>query len=68
MGIKNLNKISAAEKIVLAEKIWDSVSKKDIEISTEIKSELDNRLQKVDEERATYYTWEEIKHHIDSIR
>jgi putative addiction module component (TIGR02574 family) len=68
METKNLNKISAAEKIVMAEKIWDSVSKKDIEIPTAIKYELDNRLKKVEEEKAAYYTWEEIKHHLDSIR
>ena len=33
MEIKNLSKYSNAEKIVLAEQLWDSVSKKDLEIS-----------------------------------
>lgn len=68
MDIKNLHKISAAEKIVLAEQLWDSISKKDIDVSTEIKSELDFRLQKVDEEKTEYFTWEEVKKHLDSIR
>jgi hypothetical protein len=39
MEIKDLNKISTAEKIVLVEQLWDSVSKKDIEVSSDIKSE-----------------------------
>jgi putative addiction module component (TIGR02574 family) len=41
MEIKNLSKYSNAEKIVLAEQLWDSVSKKDLEISDELKIELD---------------------------
>lgn len=68
MEIKNLNKISTAEKIVLAEQLWDSVSKKEIEISSDIKSELDFRLQKVEEGTTEYYTWDEVKKHLDSIR
>lgn len=68
MEIKNLNKISTAEKIVLAEQLWDSIPKKEIEISSEIKSELDFRLQKVEEDTTEYYTWDEVKKHLDSIR
>ena len=68
MEIKNLNKISTAEKIVLAEQLWDSISKKEIEISSEIKSELDFRLQKVEEDKTEYYTWDEVKKHLDSVR
>lgn len=68
MEIKNLNKISTAEKIVLAEQLWDSISKKEIEISSEIKSELDFLLQKVEEGTTEYYTWDEVKKHLDSIR
>lgn len=68
MEIKNLNKISTAEKIVLAEQLWDSISKKEIEISSEIKSELDFRLQKVQEGTTEYYTWDEVKKHLDYVR
>ena len=46
MEIKDLDKITTAEKIVLVEQLWDSISKKDIELSSEIKWELDFRLQK----------------------
>jgi len=68
MEIKDLNKISTAEKIVLVEQLWDSVSKKDIVVSPEIKWELDFRLQKVKEGKAEYFTWQDVKKHIDTIR
>ena len=67
MEIKDIDKITTAEKIVLVEQLWDSISKKDIELSSEIKWELDFRLQKVEEGRAEYFTWQEVKKHIDSI-
>ena len=67
MEIKDLDKITTAEKIVLVEQLWDSISKKDIELSSELKSELDFRLQKVEEGRAEYFTWQDVKKHIDSI-
>ena len=68
MEIKDLDKITTAEKIVLVEQLWDSVSKKDIDLSLALKSELDFRLQKVEEGRAEYFTWQDVRKHIDSIR
>ena len=68
MEIKDLNKITTAEKIVLVEQLQDSVSKKDIALLSELKSELDFRLQKVEEGRAEYFTWQDVRKHIDSIR
>ncbi len=68
MEIKDLDKITTAEKIVLVEQLWDSVSKKDIDLSSELKSELDFRLRKVEEGRAEYFTWQDVKKHIDSLR
>ena len=40
MKIKDLKKYSTAEKIVLAEQLWDSVAKKEIELSDDIKNEI----------------------------
>jgi len=68
MQIKDLSKYSDAEKIVLAEQIWDSISKKDILISEEVKYELDHRLQKLEEGKSELYTWEEVKNHLKKIR
>ena len=68
MQIKDLSDYSNAEKIVLAEQIWDSISKKDILISEEVKYELDHRLQKLEEGESGLYTWEEVKNHLRKIR
>ena len=68
MEIKNLTKYSDAEKIVLAEQLWDSVSKNEIEISDELKAELDIRLQNLEEGKIQLYTWEEVKSHLKGIR
>jgi len=68
MQIKDLSDYSNAEKIVLAEQIWDSISKKDILISEEVKYELDHRLQKLEEGESELYTWEEVKNHLKKIR
>lgn len=68
MEIKNLSKYSNAEKIILAEQLWDSVSKKELEISDEIKRELDIRLQNLEDGKSELYTWEEVKNHLKSLR
>jgi putative addiction module component (TIGR02574 family) len=68
MEIKNLFKYSNAEKIVLAEQLWDSISKKEVELSDELKKELDIRLQNFEEGKSELYTWDEVKTHLKSIR
>ncbi|UWY28860.1 addiction module protein [Flavobacterium sp. TR2] len=68
MQIKNLSKYSNAEKIVLAEQLWDSVSKNDLEISDEVKKELDIRIQNLEEGKTELYSWEEVKAHLKSLR
>lgn len=68
MGIKNLSKYSNAEKIVLAEQLWDSVSKNELEISDDVKRELDIRIKKIEEGKTELYTWDEVKNHLKSIR
>lgn len=68
MEIKNLSKYSNAEKIVLAEQLWDSVSKSDLEISEDVKRELDIRIKNLEEGKTELYTWEEVKNHLKTIR
>jgi len=68
MEIKDLSKYSTAEKIILAEQLWDSISKKDIELSNEIQQELDVRLQLLKEGKTELYSMEEVKKHIIKIR
>jgi putative addiction module component (TIGR02574 family) len=68
MEFKNLSKYSNAEKIILAEQLWDSISKNDLEISDATKKELDIRLQNLEEGKSELYTWKEVKDHLKSIR
>lgn len=68
MEIKELSKYSTAEKILLAEKIWDSVSKKSLQLSSEAKNELEDRLQILEEGKAELYSLEEVKNHIQKLR
>ena len=68
METKDFSKYSTAEKILLAEQLWDSVSKKEIEISSEIETELDRRIQLLEEGKTELYSWEEVKTHLKKIR
>ena len=68
MELKNLSKYSTAEKIILAEQLWDSISKKEITISKEIEEELDHRLQILEEGKTELYTLEEVKRHLNKLR
>jgi len=68
MKVKDLDKYSNAEKIILAEQLWDSISKKEMEISDEVKKELDVRLQNLEDGNTELYTWDEVKAHVKTIR
>lgn len=68
MKVKDLDKYSNAEKIILAEQLWDSVSKDDLEISDDVKKELDSRLKNLEEGKTELYTWDEVKAHLKNIR
>ena len=68
MKVKDLDNYSNAEKIILAEQLWDSVSKNDIQISDRVKKELDNRLQNLEEGNTELYSWDEVKAQMKKIR
>jgi putative addiction module component (TIGR02574 family) len=61
MKIKDLDKYTNAEKILLAEELWDSVAKDKLELSDALKEELDRRIALVEEDKTEFYTWEEVK-------
>jgi putative addiction module component (TIGR02574 family) len=68
MKIKDLDKYTNAEKIVLAEELWESVSKENLELSDAIKLELDRRISLVEEEKTEFYTWEDVKNTLKKNR
>jgi putative addiction module component (TIGR02574 family) len=68
MKIKDLDKYTNAEKIVLAEELWESVSKENLELSDAIKLELDRRISLVEEDKTEFYTWEDVKNRLKENR
>jgi putative addiction module component (TIGR02574 family) len=54
-----LGKLSTAEKILLVERIWDSIDKKSVELTTTQKKELDRRLEKLKLALKTMRSWNE---------
>lgn len=68
MEATDFSKYSTAEKIILAEQLWDSVSKKELEISSEVEKELDRRLHLLEEGKTELYSWEEVQNHINKVR
>jgi putative addiction module component (TIGR02574 family) len=68
METTDFSKYSTAEKIILAEQLWDSVSKKELEISSAVGIELDNRLHLLEEGKTELYSWQEVQNHINKVR
>jgi putative addiction module component (TIGR02574 family) len=68
MKIKDLDKYTNAEKIVLAEELWESVSKENLELSDAIKQELDRRISLIEEDKTEFYTWEDVKNTLKKNR
>ena len=59
--LKNILKLSVAERILMVEKIRDSISPENIEVSDTQKAELDNRLLKHKNNQTSYSSWDTIK-------
>ena len=68
MKIKDLDKYTNAEKILLAEELWESVSKEKLELSDAMKQELDRRISLVEEDKTECYTWEDVKNTLKKNR
>jgi len=62
MDIKEIKKMPVAMRILIVQDIWDSIENKDgIELSEEIKAELDSRIERHESGEATYYSLEESR-------
>ncbi|WP_264548297.1 addiction module protein [Flavobacterium sp. N2820] len=68
MKIKDLDKYTNAEKILLAEELWESVSKEKLELSDAVKQELDRRISLIEEDKTDFYTWEDVKNTLKKNR
>jgi putative addiction module component (TIGR02574 family) len=54
-------KLSPAEKILLIEKIWDSVDRDQLESTSSQKQEMKRRLERFKEGKTKFYLWGKIK-------
>lgn len=56
------------EKVVLVEKLWDSIHPENIELSEAVKIELDNRLERFKDGKIRFFTQENFKNRLKSLR
>lgn len=62
MDIQEIKKLPIAKRILLVQDIWDSLeAKEDIQLTEEVKAELDSRIEHHKSGKATYYTLEESR-------
>ena len=53
--------MSVAERILIIEKIWDTIEHKDIETSEVHQQELDRRLARYENGETAFVSWDDIK-------
>jgi putative addiction module component (TIGR02574 family) len=66
--MQEILKLSIAERILMMEKIWDSIDHDAINISEAQQNELDNRLERYSKGETQFVSWENIKNELDSTR
>lgn len=64
--LENILKLSVAERLLMLEKIWDSIPADKLSISTAQKKELDRRLSRMNKGETKFFTWEEVKKNLHS--
>ncbi len=58
---KEIFRLSVAERILLIEKIWDSIEHENLKLSHSHKQELDKRLERFKQGKTRFYSWDEVK-------
>ena len=66
----NIQKLSVSERIILAEKLWDSVleNESEIQITPNQEAELDKRLLAYSQDKNVGSPWQEVKNRIISTK
>ena len=60
--------LSVAERILMIEKIWDSIDRNNIETSASHEQELDRRLARYEKGETNFVSWESIKSELNTYR
>lgn len=57
VNLQEILKLSSSERILVIEKIWDSIDPEDIEINDAQKLELDTRLERYKSGESKFHSW-----------
>jgi putative addiction module component (TIGR02574 family) len=60
--------LSVAERILMIEKIWDSIDHTNIETSASHEQELDRRLARYEKGETNFVSWESIKSELNTSK
>lgn len=67
LSLQEILKLSTAERILMIEKIWDSIERENLEITPTQKEELDRRLARYKDGKTKFFTWSEVKEDIHTV-
>ena len=66
--LQEILELSVAERILVIEKIWDSIDHSKLELPDSHKQELDRRLDRYNRGETTFVSWDEIKKELNSYK
>ena len=63
---RTINKLSVAERILLAEKIWESIpeNSQDLDLSSAQKKKIDRRLDSLSRGTAEFTSWSNVRENL----
>jgi putative addiction module component (TIGR02574 family) len=66
--IQEILELSVAERILMIEKIWDSIDRSNIPLPVTHEQELDRRLNRYENGETTFVTWSDIKNELNASK
>ena len=60
--------LSIAERILMIEKIWDSIDRNNIQTPASHEQELDGRLARYEKGETTFVSWDTIKNELNTSK
>ncbi|MBS1526595.1 MAG: addiction module protein [Bacteroidetes bacterium] len=66
--LEDILELSVAERILMIERIWDSIDHDQIDLSNSQKEELDRRLARYERGETAFVSWEDVKSELRSYK
>jgi len=66
--LQEILELSVAERILMIEKIWDSIDHNKLAVPDTHKQELDRRLDRYNRGETTFVSWDDIKKELNSYK